>query len=373
MTTSTLDEIATAAAWTLPGTPRRTVEPRDPDHFVAAVAEQRISGLVVAAATAGALHTSTPRLTEQLHATHLEALRTSLAVEAASVEVSTLLDRAGIRHALLKGCATARLDYPDPSLRITGDVDVLVDRSSYAAALDCLDRAGIGRLVPPFRTYWEQRYGKDIALRGAAGIEVDLHLGLVGGYFGVGAATGPLLDELVDFPLAGRRLPALDPVGRIVHAAVHSAGGPAIRLGSAADVIVLAADPAVTAGSVAERSRRLRCEPLVAAGIVRAGRTFGVDLGADHDADLGADHDPLGALGRWAAGVEPTAAETHALGALTRPGGEGVWLTGARRLPWSRRAGYVAPLLLPSRRHLRARGRTLPGHLRQSVRRLAGN
>ena len=198
-------------------------------------------------------------------------------------------------------------------------------------------------------------YGKDITLRGAAEIEIDLHLGLVGGYFGVDSDTGSLLDDLVEYPLAGRRLPALDPVGRIVHAAIHSAGGPVIRLGSAADVIVLATRPEVTPDSVAERARRLGCEPLVAAGIVRAGRAFGVDLGA---------------LGRWACDVEPTATEAHALAALVHPGGEGVWLSGMSRVPWTRRVGYLAPLLLPSRAHLRARGRTLPGHLRESVRRL---
>ncbi len=51
---STLDEIAQVAAWSLPGGPRRTVQPEDPDRFVAAVAEQRISGLVAAAAENGA-------------------------------------------------------------------------------------------------------------------------------------------------------------------------------------------------------------------------------------------------------------------------------------------------------------------------------
>lgn len=352
---SPLDEVARVAAWVLPGGSHEPVEPAHPDDFLATVASQRVSGLVVAAARRGALGEASDAVTERLHTIQLDALRTALAVEAASVETSALLRAAGIRHALLKGCATSQLDYTDPALRITADVDVLVDRSSYDAALSCLERAGLERLTPPFRTGWEREYGKDVALRGAARVEIDLHLGLVGGYFGVGADTGVLLDELVDYPLAGRRLPALDPVGRIVHAAIHSAGGPDIRLGSAADVIVLATDPAVTAQSVAERSRRLRCEPLVAAGIVRAGRTFGVDLGE---------------LGRWATDVRPTATEARALAALTQPGGEHAWLTGVSRLPWRRRASYLLPLLVPSREHLRARGRTLPGHLRHSARRL---
>jgi hypothetical protein len=41
-------------------------------------------------------------------------------------------------------------------------------------------------------------------------------------------------------------------------------------------------------------------------------------------------------------------------------------------VPWRRRPGYLAPLLVPSRAHLRSRGRTLPGHLWQSARRLTG-
>ena len=252
---SPLDEVAAAAAWSLPGGPRVAIRPDDPDRFVGVVADQRVSGLVIAAATAGALEPSDPTLLERLHATHLDALRTSLAVEAASVEVSTLLAHAGIRHAILKGCATARLDYADPSLRMTGDVDVLIDRSSYTAAFGRLRNAGIHRLAPPFRTGWEQRYGKDIALSGNAQIEIDLHLGLVGGYFGVVSDTGLLLDDLVDYEVADHRLPALDAVGRIVHAAIHSAGGPTIRLGSAADIIVLAQTDAVTRDRVVARSR----------------------------------------------------------------------------------------------------------------------
>jgi hypothetical protein len=108
-------EVALVMAWMLPGGRREAVEVRDMDSFLGAVAHQRVSGLVLEAfdqgAIAGAPDDVRPRLVE----THLAALRSSLAAEAASVEVSDLFRSVGIRHAVLKGCATAQLDYPDPA------------------------------------------------------------------------------------------------------------------------------------------------------------------------------------------------------------------------------------------------------------------
>ena len=49
---------------------------------------------------------------------------------------------AGIRAVLLKGAAIAPLVYPEPALRSTNDLDVLVDRSDEAAAARVLNRLG---------------------------------------------------------------------------------------------------------------------------------------------------------------------------------------------------------------------------------------
>ena len=48
------------------------------------------------------------------------------------------LNAAGIEFRVLKGCATAHLDYPDPSLRLTSDVDLLVRQGQLGAATEVL-------------------------------------------------------------------------------------------------------------------------------------------------------------------------------------------------------------------------------------------
>ena len=121
--------------------------------FVNTVAHQRVSGLVLDAVRPGcprrlARRDSGPDWSRRTSA----ALRSSLAAEAASVTVSDLFRSAGVRHAVLKGCATAQLDYPDPAMRVTGDVDVLIGRDDYALAL--------APSKAPGSTGWRRRSGR---------------------------------------------------------------------------------------------------------------------------------------------------------------------------------------------------------------------
>lgn len=58
------------------------------------------------------------------------------------VKVLTQLAADGIEHMVLKGPALAHLVYPHPSLRIFGDLDLMVRERDMAAAHDCLVRLG---------------------------------------------------------------------------------------------------------------------------------------------------------------------------------------------------------------------------------------
>ena len=53
-------------------------------------------------------------------------MRACLRLERVALDVTADLAAAGIETRLLKGAATARLDYDDPSWRSFGDVDLLV-------------------------------------------------------------------------------------------------------------------------------------------------------------------------------------------------------------------------------------------------------
>ncbi len=348
-------DVATVMGWVLPGGRRTEVPVRDVERFVNTVIHQRVSGLVLEAMDAGALAGWPDDTRAWLVDAHLAALRSSLAAEAASVVVSDLFTSAGIRHAVLKGCATAQLDYPDPAMRVTGDVDVLIGRGDHALAITALEGVGLHRMAPAFREGWERRYGKDIALIGDDRVEIDLHLALVAGYFGITMPTEPLLDRLVDYPVADRELPALDAMGRLLHAAIHTASTTPIRLGSAADVIQIAGSGRIDAAEFAAFTMALRCEAIVARGVARAWDAFGVEPTE---------------VSEWARASRPDDRERRALEAFDGVGGESKWQSGLDALPPWKRPGYLLPLLVPSRAHLRHRNRTYLDHVRISARRL---
>ncbi|MEM9514906.1 MAG: nucleotidyltransferase family protein [Actinomycetota bacterium] len=350
--------VGQVAAWALPPLPQRPLDdellktPAFTEEFLRCVAHQRIGGLVAAAADAGALDRAPPHLRQKLGVANTEALRASLAIEAHAIAVSDALTSAGIDHALLKGCATAHLDYPDPELRHTGDVDLFVDRSHFARLDKLLPATGHRRALPPFSDRWELSYAKDITYLAPSGIEVDVHLNLVGGYWGVRSDWASLLQRRDWFDLAGSTLPALDAPGRVIQAAVHSASGAAPRLGSAADVFQITGTQPDVVGAVAERAADLGAAPLVATGVLRSAEAFG---GVDTE------------IATWAQSVPVADSERAALAALASGRGHAVWMSGARALPVPRRVAYLTPLLLPSRQHLRARGLSRVDHLRASM------
>ena len=356
---STLDsanrDVALVMAWMLPGGRRQQVSIGDPDLFVNTVMQQRVSGLVLEAFDQGAIADAPDDLRPRLVEAQLAALRSSLAAEAASVTMSDLFRSVGIRHAILKGCATAQLDYPDPAMRVTGDVDVLIGRDDYAVALAALESAGLARMAPAFRTGWERRYGKDIALIGDDRVEIDLHLALVAGYFGITMPTAPLLERLVTYEVADRQMPALDAMGRLLHACIHTASTTPIRLGSAADVVQIAGSGDVDSVAFAAYMMELRCAAIAARGVARAWDAFGVEA-TD--------------LSEWARNVHLDDRERKALAAFDGTGGESKWQSGLAALPPWKRPGYLLPLLVPSRAHLRHRHRSYLDHYRISVRRL---
>ena len=106
---------------------------------LANLAEQhRVTGVVLAALDDGAATGVPAELIDDLADRHLRLLQQSLMAEADLVFVARLFQDAGIEFRVLKGCATAHLDYPDPALRLTSDVDLLVRRGQLDAATEVL-------------------------------------------------------------------------------------------------------------------------------------------------------------------------------------------------------------------------------------------
>lgn len=138
-------------------------------------------------------------------------LATQLHIEAAARTAGALLTDAGIDFRVLKGLASAHLDYPGPHYRQTGDVDLLVRSGTVQAVVDLLASIDARPLPDTSRSPWTT---KGLTLRRDPGIELDLHNRL----FVRSRPDDFLLDEPPD-PQSIPGLPALQPAGRLVNAA----------------------------------------------------------------------------------------------------------------------------------------------------------
>ncbi len=156
---------------------------------------------------------------------HLGIAATHLRIRSAAAAVLSLLHGAGIETRVLKGLATAELDYPNHQLRHTGDVDlavrpgdldraveVLLDNGHRLQPVPVADRAA-GALRPSPSQHPALLRGW--TLDAPNGVEVDLHNRLF--------LRSPFDDEL--FADAGEPLHLVPGHGlRAEHRLVHAAG-----------------------------------------------------------------------------------------------------------------------------------------------------
>jgi len=162
----------------------------------------------------------------------LGALRRTLTCEGVAAELVALLTEHGIRSWLLKGLATAHLDYPDPSWRGSMDVDLLVPRSDLLRASAVLTGAGFVRVGQQLPDWWEERFGRALVHHSPEGVEIDLHAALAPGYFGLRLPMPVLLDRHAPFDLGGVEVAGLDGPGRLLHScyALVLSRGTSLRL-----------------------------------------------------------------------------------------------------------------------------------------------
>ena len=156
---------------------------------------------------------------------HQAVMQSCLLLERATIEVGDLFDEQRIEYRVLKGPAVAHLDYPSPSWRQFGDVDVLVRGASYDAAVRALESRGGHRRSAEIRVGFDRRFGKGVCVRRSDGIQVDVHRTLASGPFGhtIGLDTLFLGNDRVR--LGDRDIPTLTRECRFIHACVHAVLG----------------------------------------------------------------------------------------------------------------------------------------------------
>lgn len=201
----------------------------------------------------------------------LDVAAVSVRLERTLLQVSEVLTTAGVPYAVLKGVATAHLDYAEPGLRQFGDVDLLVAPERLGTARRSLESRGWRQAYPLPRHH--EPFTHAITFGGVGVAEVDLHQRIGHRAVGLRVPSADLLEQRTTFHVADHELWALLDVDRLIHACIHAVAsrGQYRRLSSVADVLVLtrgAAGRDPTA--VLARAEGWRMRALVEAGVQMA-------------------------------------------------------------------------------------------------------
>ena len=182
---------------------------------LAALAEtHRVTPLVWRRVQAGPPASFPSRVAERLRQASLETARRGLMMTAELLRIDEAFGQSGITYAPNKGAALAQELYGDVSLRVFGDLDLVVEPGSLARALDALEELGYAvassRPEPISRRalleFAARRPGEVPLIHAGRSIVVDLHWSVLGRRPLPGYSLARSLDPQ-KLTVAGRPLP----------------------------------------------------------------------------------------------------------------------------------------------------------------------
>jgi hypothetical protein len=288
---------------------------------------------------------------------HEQAMRVCVVLEHVLPKVVARLERAGVDVRLLKGPAVAHLDYPDPSYRAFGDLDLLLPSDVWDAGVEALVTTGADRRYPEVRPGFDRTFGKGACLVEPDGTELDLHRTFVAGPFGLSIPLDELFRESETVEIGGREYRALIREHRFVHACYHAAlGDPVPRLAALRDI----AQIALTTPLDVERTIAISSEWCADAVVAHAVKLTWVRLGLD-----AVD------LSQWAFLHKPNASQSRSLGAYRGDGRSYATqavagLRAVRGVPAKWR--YARTLLVPDRQYVASHDGTYLRRVRRAFR-----
>ncbi|MST34077.1 hypothetical protein GHK86_15275, partial [Acidimicrobiaceae bacterium USS-CC1] len=218
-------DLATVARHGLAGAPDPELGPVEATAWTRLVQEatnQRLTGLLVAMVLDGSLDPTDAQEASLVEA-HRNALARDLLVERTVLWAVGCLDASGVDHRVLKGTATAHLDYDDPGLRSFVDADLLVRADQWDRAVAALEEGGARRESREPRRGWDRQFAKCVTLTTPDRYEIDLHRTFVFGPLGFTVRLPDLWAGCEEFALGGRRVRALDREARWLHACFTAA------------------------------------------------------------------------------------------------------------------------------------------------------
>ena len=307
-------------------------------QLLLSVARHRISGLLTAAIESGQVRVTDAQYQDAIDAQR-ERMTACLLLEDHLIHISTTLVAAGIDVRALKGPAVAHLDYPDPSWRVFGDVDILVRSRDFDDAVDAITATGVERRFPELRPRFDCRFSKGVEFFAADRPEVDLHRTFVMGRFGLLIDLDEVWAGSEPFELAGHTMHALDADVRFLHACYHVAlGGRHVRLAQLRDIGQLLHRPGtpIDIDRVLSLARSWKGEMVVARAVRLA--TDGLLLEEN-------------GLSRWATEFRPSSLDRRTLRTYLDPsaGYAARSLVAVAAIPgWRARLAFVHALAMPS-------------------------
>lgn len=177
-------------------------------------ARHRIEPQLIQAVNTGAI-VIPDDLVEHIGERNASILSSMVHLERAGLEAVDVLDAAGIDVRVMKGMATAHLDYPHAAMRQFGDVDLLVAPQRFEQAVEALASAGHRRKLPIRGGRWHVQHAITVEIEG---FELDLHHRLLHQAAGHLAARLDLFASPVEFNVAGTTLKALPAPLRLLQA-----------------------------------------------------------------------------------------------------------------------------------------------------------
>jgi hypothetical protein len=185
------------------------------------------------------------------------------------------LSQVEILPALLKGYGLASRLYPEPLLRPTSDVDLLVTREELDRAAAALTALGLTRHDDPGADPLESHH--HLAFGGPAGT-VELHFRATSG-LGTPGGRDALSPLLISGELDGLPVRYLAPADELVYLAVHAAQHLFLRLGWLLDLkLLLLAHPQIDAREVESIARSSGMSSAIWLSLFAAQRAVGLEL-----------------------------------------------------------------------------------------------
>jgi hypothetical protein len=244
----------------------------------------------------------------------------NLALTAELLRVLDLFEKAGIPAVPFKGPVLAAVAYGDLSLRIFGDLDILLREEDLGRARDVLVAQGY---IPEFTftPVQEKAYRKaECALQlrhPGRNVVLELHWLLTERYLSIDLAGRGFWDRLHPVALAGRTVPAFAMEDLLLYLSVHGSKHRWERLEWLCSFVAVASQPGLDWEAVRRRARESGAERLLHMALLLSRDLLGLELPEEVRAAAERDRAAQDLAGEIAATLfEPVGEE---------PGNRGSW------------------------------------------------